>query len=125
MSTAGPSAHDAAIRPWSRAAIANTIVRLHAEYAGRGPTRARAHLAEDHVLVVLEDVFTTAERSLLRSGQGGEVKALRKALVEAMRGPAVAAIQDLTGRGVRAYISETHLDPELAVELFLLEPAKA
>src|SRR4051794_33517219 len=44
-------------RGHARSAVANAIVRLHAEHYGRGPTRARAHVAEDHVLVVLEDVF--------------------------------------------------------------------
>src|SRR5690242_8965497 len=62
-------------RGFARSAVANAIVRLHAEYYGRGPTRARAHVADDHVLVVLEDVFTTAERTLVAAGRGEHVRA--------------------------------------------------
>src|SRR6185369_5444792 len=66
----------------ARSAIANAIVRLHAEHYGRGPTRARAHVAEDFVLVVLEDVFTTAERTLVAAGRADRVREARAAFAE-------------------------------------------
>jgi uncharacterized protein YbcI len=106
----------------ARSAIANAIVRLHAEHYGRGPTRARAHVADDFVLVVLEDVFTTAERTLVAAGRAQQVKETRDALAEAMRERFCDAVELVCGRRVRAYFSQTHVDPEMAVELFLLEP---
>jgi uncharacterized protein YbcI len=106
----------------ARSAIANAIVRLHAEHFGRGPTRARAHVADDFVLVVLEDVFTTAERTLVAAGRGDQVQATRAAFADVMRDRFCTAVQVACGRGVRAYFGETHLEPEMAVELFLLEP---
>jgi uncharacterized protein YbcI len=106
----------------ARSAIANAIVRLHAEHYGRGPTRARAHVAEDFVLVILEDVFTTAERTLLAAGRGDQVQGTRAAFAEAMRDRFVAAVEAACGRRVRAFMSQTNLDPEMAVELFVLEP---
>jgi uncharacterized protein YbcI len=115
--------HDVpADRGSARSAIANAIVRLHAEHYGRGPTRARAHVAEDFVLVVLEDVFTTAERTLVSAGRGAEVQASRGAFAEVMRDRFVEAVEGTSGRRVRAFFSQTHLDPEMAVELFVLEP---
>jgi uncharacterized protein YbcI len=106
----------------ARSALANAVVRLHAEHFGRGPTRARAHVAEDFVLVVLEDVFTTAERTLVAAGRADKVRETRAAFAEVMRERFCAAVEDAVGRRVRAYFSETHVDPEMAVELFVLEP---
>ena len=36
-----------------RATISNAIVRLQAEYYGKGPTRAKTYIVEDLVVVVL------------------------------------------------------------------------
>jgi uncharacterized protein YbcI len=106
----------------ARSAIANAVVRLHAEHFGRGPTRARAHVADDHVLVVLEDVFTTAERTLVAAGRADEVRQARDAFNDVLRDRFVAAVEAATGRRVRAFMCQTHFDPEMAVEVFILEP---
>jgi uncharacterized protein YbcI len=37
-----------------RAQISSEIIKLQAEYYGRGPTRARTYIVEDVVVVVLE-----------------------------------------------------------------------
>jgi hypothetical protein len=42
-----------------------------------------------------------------------------------MRLDFVAAIEDLTGRTVIAFMSANHIDPDLAAEVFVLEPAAA
>lgn len=108
-----------------RSAIANAIVRLHAEHYGRGPTRARAHVADDHVLVILEDVFTTAERTLVAAGRGDRVLASRDAFNDAMRERFTQAVESVVGRRVRAFFCQTHLEPEMAIEVFVLEPSDA
>jgi len=112
-------------RGFARSAIANAIVRLHAEHYGRGPTRARAHLGEDFVLVTLEDVFTTAERTLIAAGHGAQVHAARAAFAQAMEARFVDAVELASGRRVRAVLSQTHLEPEMAICLFALEPEPA
>jgi len=115
--------HPAADRGAVRSALANAVVRLHAEHFGRGPTRARAHLGDDHVLVLLEDVLTVAERTLAAAGRADQVVATRSAFAEALGDRFVAEVQAVCGRRVRAYLSRTSVDPELVAELFLLEPA--
>jgi uncharacterized protein YbcI len=105
----------------ARSAIANAIVRLHAEHYGRGPTRARTHIGDDFVLVVLEDVLTTAERTLVAAGRGEHVIAARTAFDEVLRDRFAAAVELATGRRVRAFLSQTSVDPETAVQVFLLE----
>ena len=106
-----------------RSALANAVVRLHAEHFGRGPTRARAHIGEDHVLVLLEDVLTVVERTLAASGRADQVIATRAAFAEAMHASFVAEVEAICGRRVRAYLSRTSVEPELTAELFILEPA--
>jgi hypothetical protein len=36
---------------------------------------------------------------------------------------AIASVEELTGRTVTAFMSANHIDPDLAAELFVLEPA--
>jgi uncharacterized protein YbcI len=74
---------------------------------------------------VLEDVFTTSERTLIAAGRGEHVIASRGAFSEVMRERYAAAVEIATGRRVRAYFNQTHLEPEMAVELFMLEPEGA
>ncbi|HEV7773760.1 MAG TPA: Na-translocating system protein MpsC family protein [Conexibacter sp.] len=42
------------------AAISNAVVRLLADYTSRGPTKARTHVSEDFIAVVVQDTFTNA-----------------------------------------------------------------
>jgi uncharacterized protein YbcI len=38
------------------------MVRLHAEYYGRGPTRSKVYANGEFLAVVLEETFTPAEK---------------------------------------------------------------
>ena len=105
-----------------RSAIANAVVRLHAKYYGRGPTKARTHFHADFVLVVLEEIFTPAERTLVNAGNTEQVEAMRDAFQEVMREEFIEAVESISGRTVRAFISSVSIEPELATELFLFEP---
>jgi len=104
------------------AAISNAVVRLLADYTGRGPTKARTHLSDDFIAVVVQDTFTKGERSLVRDGKTDLVLSTRKAYQQTMRRDLVAAIERLTGRTVRAFFSDNHADPDIAVECFMLAP---
>ena len=99
--------------------ISREIVRLHARLYGRGPTKARTYLQPDYALCILEDVFTTAEKTLARAGKGEQVSATRGAFQEAVRDQFVTLVEETTGRDVRALISQVHVGEEIAIELFL------
>lgn len=101
--------------------LANAVVRCFREYAGRGPTEARAFYRHNIVVVVLQDSLTTAERQLVAHGRGDAVLELRRYLQELMRGDIVAAVERLTGRSVDAFLSASHLDPDIASEVFVLD----
>jgi uncharacterized protein YbcI len=104
------------------AAIANVVVRLMREYTGRGPTKARTHFSTNLVTVVLEDLMTRGERSLVNDGKSDLVLTTRFAYQQTMRLDLIAAIQELTGREVAAFMSANHIDPDMAIEAFILTP---
>jgi len=60
-------------------AMSNLIVRLLSEYTGRGPTQARTHFNDDLITVVVQDLLTKGERSLIRDGKAELVLETRKA----------------------------------------------
>ena len=39
-----------------------------------------------------------------------------------MRGDLIAAVEEHTGRKVIAFLSDNHIDPDIGVETFVLEP---
>jgi uncharacterized protein YbcI len=103
------------------AAIARTVVRQHRAHFGRGPTKAQAFFRGAVVVVVLEDGLTHAEQSLVSAGKQATVLQGRADLQELMRDDLVAAVERLTGQGVRAFMSTNHIEPDLAAEVFVLD----
>jgi len=105
------------------ASISNRCVQILSSYTGRGPTKAWTSIDQDLVSVVLRETLTKGERSLVAGGQADLVLSMRKAYQMTMRDELVAAVEEVTGRRVIAFLSDNHLDPDVAVESFVLEPA--
>jgi uncharacterized protein YbcI len=106
-------------------AISNAVVRRMAEVSGRGPSRARTTLGQDTIFVVVEDTLTRAERELVRIGNADLVLRLREGLQRAMHESLDSDIERLTGRPVVGFMSTNNIDPDLAVEVFVLGPGDA
>ncbi len=104
------------------AAISNATVRIMAEYTGRGPTKARTSIRDDVILVIMQDTLTKAERTLLAAGQTDFVMETRQRFQTTMRDDLIAAIEMLTERKVLAFMSSNHPDPDMAAEIFVLQP---
>ena len=49
------------------AEITNGLVRLHHEYYGKGPTKAKTYAVNDTILCILHGGFTTVEQTLMAS----------------------------------------------------------
>ena len=105
--------------------ISTAAVQLIHEYTGRGPTKAKTLINEDLVTIVLADTLTTAERKLVDNGLADRVLQLRHDYQVTMREDLVAIVERQLGRMVIAFMSQNHIDPDLAVEVFVLEPAEA
>jgi uncharacterized protein YbcI len=104
------------------AAISNAVVRHLSEYTGRGPTKARTHITTDLVTVLLEQTLTKGERSLYEDGKAELVLTMRFAFQQTMRDDLVASVEQITGRRVAAFMSANHLEPDMAIESFVLVP---
>lgn len=103
-----------------RATISNEIVRLQAEYYGKGPTRAKTYIVEDLVVVVLEESFTRAEKTLAERGERDAIEHIRRRFQQQMADDFTSVVEQATGRKVRAFLSETNIDHDVSVETFLL-----
>jgi uncharacterized protein YbcI len=103
-------------------AISNLIVRLLSDYTGRGPTRARTHFNENLITIVVQDLLTKGERSLIRDGKEDLVLQTRRAYQQTMGPDLTAGVEEITGRRVIAFLSANHLDPDIAIESFMLAP---
>jgi uncharacterized protein YbcI len=103
--------------------ISNAAVRLLSEYTGRGPTKARTYVNDDLISIVLKDTMTTGERSLSRRGKGELVLSIRRAYQDTMGPALIAAVELNSGRRVLAFLSANHLDPDIAVESFIMGAA--
>jgi uncharacterized protein YbcI len=104
------------------AAISNMVVGVLREYTGRGPTKARTYISDNLVTCVLGDSLTKGEQVLVAAGQDRQVLDLRHTFQETMRDDLVGGVETITERKVIAFVSSNHIDPDLAVETFVLEP---
>jgi uncharacterized protein YbcI len=102
--------------------ISTSAVRLLHEYTGRGPTKAKTRINEDVVTVVLADTLSKGERKLVENGHADRVLQLRHDYQLVMRDDLVAVVERQLDRKVVAFMSQNHVDPDLAVEVFVLEP---
>jgi uncharacterized protein YbcI len=106
------------------ASISRGLVQLHRQYYGKGPTKAKTYMVDDTIMCVLRGGFTTAERTLIDDGKAEAVHDIRRIFQKTMQGQFTAIVEQATRRKVIAYMSQVHSDPDMAVELFMLEPAQ-
>ena len=104
------------------ASISDAVIRITAEYTGRGPTRARTVVNGEWIYVTLNDTLTKGERTLAANGRCEFVRDTRRAFQDAMRDDLVGEVEALSGRRVTAFLSDNHIEPDVAIEAFQLEP---
>jgi uncharacterized protein YbcI len=99
--------------------ISREIVKAHSQYYGRGPTKARTTWKDDLVVVILEEIFTRAERTLVETGHFPQVRATRQAFQDEVGPLFCQLIEQATGRQVRSFLSQVNEDG-IAAEIFVL-----
>jgi uncharacterized protein YbcI len=115
-------AHNLAGGPLA-AALSNELVQLFRKHYGRGPTQTRTIISDDMIVCRLSDPFTTAEKTMIDIGRFEEVARLRAAVQEKLHEEFSEIIERLVNRKVIAHVSGVHADPDLCVNVFVLEPA--
>jgi len=107
-----------------REQIARGIVQLQAQYYGKGPTKAKTYVMDDLVVVLLEETFTQAERTLVDRGETDAIQQIRRRFQQQVGDEFSAVVEQATGRSVRAFLSETNLEADVSAEIFLLGPPR-
>jgi uncharacterized protein YbcI len=103
-------------------ALSRRMVQLLHQRTGRGPTQAKSYWAGDDILlVVLGGGFTAVERTLSEKGRGRLALAYRTAVQETLEDEMRAEVERLTGRRVVAAMNAVNRDPDLILEIFVLE----
>jgi uncharacterized protein YbcI len=106
------------------AMISTSAVQIVHQYTGRGPTKAKTMIKDGIVTVLLADTLTQGELTLVENGQADRVIQLRHEYQTVMRDDLVAVVERQLDQKVIAFMSQNHIDPDLAVEVFVLEPAR-
>ena len=102
--------------------ISNELTRSHREQFGRGAGNVKTVIQKGFVITFLEDIYTPSEKTLIAGGHDKLVMEARFAFQQMMRDTYVGIIERVTGRKVRAFLSQNHIDPAIAVEMFVLDP---
>jgi uncharacterized protein YbcI len=101
------------------------MVTIHRAHFGRGPRATRTIVADDIVVCVMSDVFTNVEKTLIQAGGRERVREARILQHRALAEQVCEPVERLTGRGIAAFASSVHFDPDMAIETFVLEPSES
>jgi uncharacterized protein YbcI len=108
--------------PSAAANISTGVVGVVHEYTGRGPTKARTTIDQNTVIVMMGDTLTKSERKLAEDGKSDLVYEIRHQFQSTMREDLIEVVETALDRKVIAFMSANHLDPDLAAEVFVLQP---
>lgn len=101
--------------------VSNAVAAVVAEHAAPGPSHTRTEISGDVITVVMQRSLSRAEQTLSAAGRGDDVLRFRASL-QAVTGDRMRSeVERITGRKVAAFMSNNHIDPDLAVEIFVLE----
>jgi uncharacterized protein YbcI len=105
------------------AAVTEAMVALHKRYYHRKPVAAKTRMLGDDLLAcVLGGVYTDVEQTMIELQRAPMVRDTRNAFQNATQQKFIEAVEHLTGRGVTAFISDSHVGPDIEIELFMLAP---
>jgi uncharacterized protein YbcI len=103
------------------AEITNRIVALVREHYGRGPIKAKTYVLDNLIVCVLSDGFTAIERTMMEGGEPEKVLEMRRDFQRLMKSRYSELLEELTGRKLLAFLSQAHVEPDLTVEMFLMD----
>ena len=104
-------------------AVTEAMVELHQRYHHRAPVTAKTQLMGGDLLVcVMGGVYTEVEKTMIELQRHTIVAETRNAFQLAMQDKFITAVEQLSGRRVLAFMSDSNVGPDLEIELFVLEP---
>ncbi len=104
------------------ARVSQTVVRTIKDLYGRGPTHAKTYLCDEYVFCVLTGALTRDEETMIRGGQQEAVRDYRLRFEAVIRPELIRRVEDVLERKIINYHSQILFDPDLLVEIFVLDP---
>lgn len=71
---------------------------------------------------MVQDLLTKGEMSLVRDGRSDLVLEMRRAYQQTMASDLTRGVEETTGRHVAAFLGANHIEPDVAIESFVLAP---
>jgi len=104
-------------------AVNAELVALHKRYHHREPVTAKTQLLGEELLAcVMGGVYTEVEKTMIELERAPVVQDVRSAFQRAMEHRFIEVVERLSGRDVLMFTSNSHVGPDLEIELFLLSP---
>ena len=104
-------------------AVSDSMAALHERYHHRRPATIKTQTLQDELLAcVMGGVYTDIEKTMIEIQRHGLVKDMRSEFQNAMQDRFVREVERLSGREVLSFISNSHVGPDLEIELFILAP---
>jgi uncharacterized protein YbcI len=91
------------------------------EHYGRGPTKAKTYVLDDLIVCVMRNGFTAVEETMMAGGHPESVVELRQDFQKLMAKRYKDEVERLSGGKVVGFLSQVHIDPDLTVEMFLMD----
>ena len=102
--------------------LSNAITAALKQSCGKGPTKVKAYNTHGDVAVVVEDMLTTLETTLVQDGHEQLVNEARQALIQRVAKECRATIEQATGRRVTGWQTEVNPRADSALMLVQLQP---
>lgn len=102
------------------AAVSNELSRLKAHHYGRGPDESKSYINDEFLFCVMKGGLTRVEQTLISAGDESLVRQVRLRFQEQMHAVFTDAVEKLVGRRVLTYQSQLLVDPDCAIEMFVL-----
>ena len=103
------------------AEITDRLILLIREHYGRGPLKAKTYVLDNLIVCVISDGYIALEKTMMQGGEPERVLEMRRDFQRLMKTRYSDMIEELTGREVLAFLSQTHVEPDLSVEMFLMD----
>ena len=105
--------------------VTNGIVAMMHEHYGHGPIKAKSYVLDNMLVCVLSDGHTPIEKTMADAGEHHRIIDLRRDFQRYMESRYIELVEQLTGRRVLAFLSQVHLDPDVTIEMFVLDAPPA
>jgi uncharacterized protein YbcI len=107
-------------------AVTESMVALHERYFHRPPASAKTQMLGDDLLAcVMAGVYTDVEKTMIELQRGPIVQETRSTFQNAMQHKFIDEVERLSGRDVLAFLSDSHVGPDIEVELFIFRDSES